>query len=278
MIDPDGILWQTSNSGNPSPPADSPPNAAWVNDPAVISDKHLDSPPIAIDFLENAELTFRNNYGLQNTFDGGVLEVSIDGGPFQDILAAGGSFDQAATMARSAPAAAIPLVVVMRGRVAPAASSRLMWVSSGHTIVLRWRMGTDSSVSGQGWRIDTVQIVCERPTPTATPTAATTATATARQHQVRLRHLLLRRLLQRPQQRLRQLHLLRHRDRHRRRDSRQRLGRVPLHRRARSWAWRSIAPTLARGRCDSGLRRTFPCSRPCRCGNDRAFRRSDRNC
>ena len=94
VIDPDGILWQTSNSGNPSPPADSPPNAAWINDPDTISDKHLDSPPIIIDQLENAGLSFRNNYGLENTFDGGVLEVSIDGGPFQDILAAGGFFGQ----------------------------------------------------------------------------------------------------------------------------------------------------------------------------------------
>ena len=37
----------------------------------------------------------------------------------------------------------------------------------------------------------------------------------------------------------------------------------------------SIAPTLARGRFGSGLRRTFPCSRPSRCESDRAFRRSD---
>ena len=38
------ILWQSSNSGLPAPPADSLPNAAWVNDPAVVSDKRLDSP------------------------------------------------------------------------------------------------------------------------------------------------------------------------------------------------------------------------------------------
>jgi hypothetical protein len=47
-INPDGILWQTSNSGLPSPPADSPPNAARVDIPAAISDKYLDSPPIMI--------------------------------------------------------------------------------------------------------------------------------------------------------------------------------------------------------------------------------------
>src|SRR5439155_22524355 len=36
-IDPDGVLWQSSNSGLPSPPYDTAPNAAWVNDPPVIS-------------------------------------------------------------------------------------------------------------------------------------------------------------------------------------------------------------------------------------------------
>ena len=45
-IDPDGILWQTSNSGMPSPPSDTVPNAAWVNCPAVVSDKYLDSPMV----------------------------------------------------------------------------------------------------------------------------------------------------------------------------------------------------------------------------------------
>ena len=34
--------------------------------------------------------------------------------------------------------------------------------------------------------------------------------------------------------------------------------------------------TLARGRCDSGLRRTSPYLRPCRCESDRAIRRIDR--
>jgi hypothetical protein len=35
----------------------------------------------------------RNNFDLQDGFDGGVVEVSFDGGQtFQDVLAAGGTF------------------------------------------------------------------------------------------------------------------------------------------------------------------------------------------
>jgi hypothetical protein len=177
-INPDGILWQTSNSGLPSPPADSPPNAAWVNDPAAISDKYLDSPPIMIDQLENAFLMFRNNYSLEDSRDGGVLEISIDGGPFQDILAAGGSFGQGGYNGTISNCCGNPLA----GRQAWTGSSGGFITTTvnvgfqGHTIVLRWRMGSDSNFNGQGWRIDTVQMICERPTPTSTPTATPTAT------------------------------------------------------------------------------------------------------
>ena len=80
--------WVTSNSGVPPPPADTLPNAAVVDDPSTTSDKRLDSPSI---FLsqggEPVQITFRNNFNLQDGFDGGVLELSPDGGnTFQDIL------------------------------------------------------------------------------------------------------------------------------------------------------------------------------------------------
>lgn len=173
-INPDGILWQTSNSGLPSPPADTLPNAAWVNDPSAVSDKRLDSPPVRIELLENAILTFRNNYAFQKIFDGGVLEISIDNGVFQDIVAAGGTFLQGGYNGSISTCCGNPLA----GRQAwigsgPAFTTTTvdMGAFQGHTIVLRWRMGSDNSLSGLGWRIDTVQMLCERPTPTATPAA-----------------------------------------------------------------------------------------------------------
>ena len=178
-INPDGVLWQTSNSGLPSPPADSPPNAAWVNDPAAISDKRLDSPPVTIEVLENAALTFRHNYAFEDGFDGGVLEISIDGGPFQD---AAGFIFQGGYNGTISTCCGNPLA----GRQAWTGSSggfitTTVGLPQGHTSALRWRMGSDNGGSGQGWRIDTAQTFCERPTPTSTPTltASPTPTATA---------------------------------------------------------------------------------------------------
>ena len=80
--------------------ADTLPNALFVYDPAVVSDKRLDG--WFVKFFEDCcvLLTFRHNFNLEASdldpnlgFDGGVLELSTDGGnTFQDILAAGGGF------------------------------------------------------------------------------------------------------------------------------------------------------------------------------------------
>ena len=189
-------LWVTSNSGVPMPPADTPPNAAFIDDPAVVSDKRLDS--LSFSFFEGCcvTLTFRHNFNLEASdtnpnlgFDGGVLELSSDGGnTFQDILAAGGSFllggyNRTIATDRGSPIA---------GRRAWSGNS------SGFitTVVnvppiqtfgkLRWRMASDSQGGNEGWRVDTENVSycqgagtpCASPTFTPTPTATATATAT----------------------------------------------------------------------------------------------------
>jgi hypothetical protein len=169
-IDPDGILWQTSDSGDPTPPADTPPNAAWVNDPDTISDKYLDSPAGTIDPISTVQLTFSHNYALEDGFDGGVLEISVDGGPFGDL---GGSAWEGGYNGTISTCCGNPLA----GRQAWTGNSGGFIETQvdltgfrGHTIALRWRMASDSSGSGEGWRVDDVSITCERPTPTPFPT------------------------------------------------------------------------------------------------------------
>ena len=84
-------LWVTSTTT-----PDTAPNTAFIDDPNVVTDKHLITPNIAIS-IAAAQITFRNFYNLEDTFDGGVLEVSspnINGGAFTDITnaAVGGNF------------------------------------------------------------------------------------------------------------------------------------------------------------------------------------------
>jgi hypothetical protein len=157
-------LWTTSSTPAPgalAPAADSPTNAAFVDDPSVVSDKILTSPSLAIR-TPSAQLVFRQNRNLENLFDGGVLEISIGGGAFQDILAAGGSFETRGYNGTVSTCCTNPLA----GRQAWTGNSggfvfttvNLPAAAAGHSVVLRWRMGSDNSVASQGWRIDSIQL------------------------------------------------------------------------------------------------------------------------
>lgn len=86
-------LWATTASFN-----DTPPNSAATGGTALPGDNTIDSPvipiptPPAIGVDQAVQLAFSINYNTESGFDGGVLEISINGGAFQDIVTAGGSF------------------------------------------------------------------------------------------------------------------------------------------------------------------------------------------
>ena len=156
------ITWATSNSGLPTPTADTFPNAAFSDDPAVVSDKQLLSPII---FLSQGgtpvQITFRSNFNLQEGFDGGVLEISIDGGnTFEDILTRG-SFVTGGYTGTISNCCGNPLAGRQAwtgnsgGFISTTVALPIAW---GPNMVLRWRMGSDNNVSGQGWRVETVVI------------------------------------------------------------------------------------------------------------------------
>jgi hypothetical protein len=140
---------------------DTAPNAAFVPNANTVHDVQLDSPVIAI-ASANAQLSFRNNYITESGFDGGVLEISINGGAFTDILAAGGSFGSGGYNRTLSTGFSNPLP----GRQAWSGNSNgyittmvnLPAAAAGQNIQLRWRMGSDSSVSATGWRVDTIQV------------------------------------------------------------------------------------------------------------------------
>jgi hypothetical protein len=186
-------LWVTSDSGVPTPPADTSPNAAYIDDPAVQSDKRLDS----LQFYGTLpRLTFRHNFNLEASdvdpnlgFDGGVLELSTDGGnTFQDILDAGGTFLMGGYNRTISPDRGSPLA----GRHAWSGNSNGFITTvvdvnaNSFDFVLRWRMASDNTGSSEGWRVDTVNISwcqnegCPQPTPRRFPTPRSRGTAAPR--------------------------------------------------------------------------------------------------
>ena len=177
-------LWVTSNNGVPTPPADTSPNAAFIDDPAVVSDKRLDSPSFV--FFEGfaPQLTFRHNFILEASdidpnvgFDGAVLEQSTDGGnTFQEVPATAfviGGYNRTISTDRGSPIAGRQAWSGNSGGfITTVVNLPLVQVPPG--VILRWRMASDNSGSGEGWRVDTVTVSwCHGPpgcTPVPLPT------------------------------------------------------------------------------------------------------------
>jgi hypothetical protein len=143
----------------------------------------LDTPPIPISPFGLQTAEFWQSYNLEEGFDGAVLEISINGGAFTDIVAAGGRVFPAYNGTIS-PKFLSPLA----GRLAWTGNSggyvntsiSLPFATRGENVVFRFRLATDCSVAGAGWHVDTfaVQDHPPCPTPTATPPPPPTATPT----------------------------------------------------------------------------------------------------
>jgi len=182
-------LWVTSNSGVPMPPADSPPNAAYIDDPAVVSDKRLQS--LEFNFFEGgfARLTFRQNFNLEASetnpnlgFDGGVLEFSTDNGNTFQYVPPGafllGGYNRTISSDRGSPIGGLQAWSGnSEGFITTVVSLPSIQSPGGR---LRWRMASDTQSGNEGWRVDSVNIsFCHgQGTPCATATATATATPT----------------------------------------------------------------------------------------------------
>jgi len=140
---------------------DTAPNGAFAAGAATPTDRVLNSPLFTV-ASTTAVLTFRNHYNLESTFDGGVLEISINAAPFTDIIAAGGTFLSSGYTSTISSNFSSPIA----GRWAWTGNSgtfvttsvQLPAAAANQPAQLRWRIGTDSSVATTGWAIDTIEV------------------------------------------------------------------------------------------------------------------------
>ena len=153
-----GNNWTTATTNTPP----SAPNAAFHNNPTCVTDNYLVSPGVAITTTV-AQLSFRNAYNLENTFDGGVLEISTDGGAtFADVTsgAIGGSFvsggyNGTISVNFLSPILGRPAWTGLSGGTT-AAPAYLTTVANlgpnvaGKTINVRWRTASDCSLAASG--------------------------------------------------------------------------------------------------------------------------------
>jgi photosystem II stability/assembly factor-like uncharacterized protein len=167
--------WTTTNTGaapawvTSSASSASAPNSAFGGGSATPGSNSLDSPVVAIPTAPTigtnagVQLAFRNSYNTEGGFDGGVLEISVNGGPFVDILAAGGSFAEGGYNGSIAVTDS-----VLTGRMAWTGNSggfitttvNLPAAAFGQNAQFRWRTAYDTGThpAGGGLRIDSLDI------------------------------------------------------------------------------------------------------------------------
>jgi uncharacterized repeat protein (TIGR01451 family) len=145
-----GAAWTTTSAAS-----DTSPNSAFAPDTDGSSDDQLTSPSIAIT-TSSAQLFFRHNYATESFLDGGVLEISIANGQFQDILRAGGSFASGNYNGFINGGATAAWTGNSGGFISTKVT--LPASAAGQSIHLRWRLLSDSSVGDNGWYVDNISV------------------------------------------------------------------------------------------------------------------------
>ena len=165
--------------------SDTAPSSVFVADPSSAAGAaDFTSPSLPIT-SSAATVSFRHRFDTETAWDGGVLELSIGGGAFADILTAGGRFlaggynGTMAAVSSGGTYVANPL----GGKSGWTGNSggfmttsiQLPVTAGGQSVRLRWRFGADSNGVGSGpnpgWYIDTVKVFGS-----ATCTGVTTTT------------------------------------------------------------------------------------------------------
>ena len=143
-----------STTANP----DSGTKSLFTNNPATFGLVELTSDEFA-NVSPNALVTFRNQYETEAGDDGGALEISINGGPFQDIIAAGGQFLSGGYNSTLSGGSALAIRNAWSGNSGGYITTAVILpvAANGQNVKFKWRFGTDDSTGGAGWNIDTLK-------------------------------------------------------------------------------------------------------------------------
>jgi len=134
-------------------------------DTFATSDQFLVSPPLAVAPSGSFSLTFRHRWFFEFTttpavtnFDGGVIEISTNGGAsWTDVGAAGGYNGTLATGGTNPLAGRAAFVQISPGYPAFVNTTvNLGTAFAGQTVLIRFRIGSDLNGDDPGWDIDDV--------------------------------------------------------------------------------------------------------------------------
>lgn len=131
------------------------------------SDIRLKTPTLTVADTGAFSMDFEHHFEFEtgtdgSPWDGGVIEISVDGGDWMDVVDAGGTF---ATGYNGTIASSNPSLGGRDGFVGELVGGALLATESisfpegnlnGIPVQFRFRIGTDASVSARGWSLDNV--------------------------------------------------------------------------------------------------------------------------
>lgn len=153
-------FWQTFSSGGVGNTGH-----VFITGQSNVSDTSLTSPTVAI-HAANTQLKFQHTFNLdtegQTYYDGAMLEISIGGGAFNDIIAAGGAFVQGGYngSVSSATTTLTPNRSCWGGNSNGFITTTVNLPASanGQNVQFRWRFSSDIIVASPGWGIDSIEL------------------------------------------------------------------------------------------------------------------------
>ncbi len=162
--------WSTSTSGGGidwrvvSDAADSPPQAVFAEATPSEGDAFLVSPEFMV-AADGGSLSFRHRHDFESGYDGAVLEASLDGGPWFDLLESADAVPQGGYNDTISDNYDSPIA----GRDAWSGNSRGFITTSielpgswaGRLVRYRWRASADRSIAEVGWWVDSIEAVVE---------------------------------------------------------------------------------------------------------------------
>lgn len=142
--------------------ATSPPGTAhawFASDPSSLADQYL-AMANSVNVSTGTTLSFYHDYDTENSYDGGVVEYSSDGGTnWTDLgnsITQNGYTSEAISGNYQSPIANRNAFEGTSGGYVQTLAD--LSPLDGQDVLLRFRMATDSSVDGTGWYVDDVEI------------------------------------------------------------------------------------------------------------------------
>jgi len=161
-VDTPATRWTASTGiGGPLSPwvRRSVPATVWhVPNPGTAADERLESPPVTISAAGTLKIEFDHLYQFEyyccgQGWDGGVVEMSRNGGPWNDI---GGSAYTGYIIDEEDGGNPLELRPAFVGSAGPLHTVLTPTVAAGDVVRVRFRMGSDYIIGAYGWDIDSI--------------------------------------------------------------------------------------------------------------------------